>query len=166
MVIKFKKLNEYAIPPVKAHATDAGFDLTATSYFVDEDGCSVYGTGLAVEIPQGYVGLLFPRSSIAKKDLLLSNAVGVIDSGYRGEIMAKFKPTCIMVNPLKFWWRNCILGKDDLSLELGHIHSREYEVGDRIAQLIIMPYPEIEFEEVEDLEDSDRGTGGYGSSGQ
>lgn len=165
MVIKFKKLNEYAIPPVKAHATDAGFDLTATSYFVDEDGCSVYGTGLAVEIPQGYVGLLFPRSSVAKKDLLLSNAVGVIDSGYRGEIMAKFKPTCVMVNPLKFWWRNCILGKDDLSLDLGHIHSREYEVGDRIAQLIIMPYPEIEFEEVEDLEDSDRGVGGYGSSG-
>lgn len=80
MVVKFRKLNEYAICPVKAHATDAGFDLTATSYFVDEDGCSVYGTGLAVEIPQGYVGLLFPRSSVAKKDLLLSNAVGVIDS--------------------------------------------------------------------------------------
>ena len=80
MVVKFKKLNEYAICPVKAHASDAGFDLTATSFYVDEDGCSVYGTGLAVEIPRGYVGLLFPRSSVAKKDLLLSNAVGVIDS--------------------------------------------------------------------------------------
>ena len=165
MVVKFRKLNEYAIPPVKAHATDAGFDLTATSCYHDEEGNTVYGTGLAVEIPKGYVGLLFPRSSVAKKDLLLSNAVGVIDSGYRGEIMAKFKPTCVVVNPLKFWWRNCILGKDDLSLDLGHIHSREYEVGDRIAQLIIMPYPEIEFEESEDLEDSDRGVGGYGSSG-
>lgn len=165
MVVKFRKLNEYAIPPVKAHATDAGFDLTATSCYHDEEGNTVYGTGLAVEIPKGYVGLLFPRSSVAKKDLLLSNAVGVIDSGYRGEIMAKFKPTCVVVNPLKFWWRNCILGKDDLSLALGHIHSREYEVGDRIAQLIIMPYPEIEFEESEDLEDSDRGVGGYGSSG-
>ena len=80
MVVKFRKLNEYAIPPVKAHATDAGFDLTATSCYHDEEGNTVYGTGLAVEIPKGYVGLLFPRSSIAKKDLLLSNAVGVIDS--------------------------------------------------------------------------------------
>lgn len=103
-----------------------------------------------------------------KMKVLNTRIKSLVDNikGYRGEIMAKFKPTCIMVNPLKFWWRNCILGKDDLSLALGHIHSREYEVGDRIAQLIIMPYPEIEFEESEDLEDSDRGVGGYGSSGQ
>lgn len=103
-----------------------------------------------------------------KMKVLNTRIKSLVDNikGYRGEIMAKFKPTCVMVNPLKFWWRNCILGKDDLSLDLGHIHSREYEVGDRIAQLIIMPYPEVQFEEVEDLAESDRGTGGYGSSGQ
>lgn len=100
----------------------------------------MYGCGLAVEIPEGYVGLVFPRSSNAKKDLLLSNSVGVIDSGYRGEIMAKFKT----LRPLP----------------------QMYKVGERFAQLIIMPIPDIEWEEAEKLSDSERGTGGYGSSGR
>ena len=140
MKIRFKKLNENAVMPTKAHASDAGFDLTATSRMYDNNNCYVYGCGLAVEIPEGYVGLVFPRSSIANKDLLLSNSVGVIDSGYRGEIMAKFKT----VRP--FPWM--------------------YKVGERFAQLIIMPIPDIEWEEAEELSDSERGTGGYGSSGK
>ena len=140
MKIRFKKLNENAVMPTKAHASDAGFDLTATSRMYDNNNCYVYGCGLAVEIPEGYVGLVFPRSSIANKDLLLSNSVGVIDSGYRGEIMAKFKT----IGP--FPWM--------------------YKVGERFAQLIIMPIPDIEWEEAEELSDSERGMGGYGSSGK
>lgn len=149
MKIKLKRLTEEAVLPVKAHTSDAGFDLTAVSRHLDENGCMVYGTGIAVEIPDGYVGLVFPRSSIAKKDITLTNCVGVIDSGYRGEIMAKFKMT-----------EKFPTGIYELDCKLHY-----YEVGERIAQLIIMPIPEIEFDEVESLSDSERGTGGYGSSG-
>jgi dUTP pyrophosphatase len=139
MIVKIKKLVENAVIPSYAKDGDAGMDLTATSkWFEGSNVC--YGTGLAMEIPKGFVGLVFPRSSIAKQELLLSNAVGVIDSGYRGEIMAKFKT----VNGGAYM----------------------YEVGDRICQIIIMPYPKIEFEEVEELAKTERGDGGYGSSGK
>mgnify|MGYP002511246900 CR=1 FL=1 len=137
MEIKLKRINDKAIIPTKAHATDAGFDLYATSCHYD-NGVVTYGTGIAVEIPQGYVGLVFPRSSIVNTNLTLSNSVGVIDSGYRGEIMAKFRKG----------------------------GSTTYKLGDSIAQLIIMPYPEVTFKEVDELSDSDRGVGGYGSTGR
>lgn len=135
--IKIKRMHKDAVIPTKAHATDAGCDLYATSCHYD-NGLLIYGTGIAVEIPEGYVGLVFPRSSIANTHLTLSNSVGVIDSGYRGEIMAKFRKG----------------------------GTNAYRVGERIAQLIILPYPEVVFEEAEELNDSDRGTGGYGSSGK
>lgn len=155
MKIKIKKLTENAVIPSKAHIADAGFDLTATSRAVDEYGCIVYGTGLAFEIPEGYVGLLFPRSSNSKKDLTLSNSVGVIDSGYRGEVTFKFKAS----------WRISEVGVcfGDCDYEM---HPVQYQVGDRIGQLIIMPIPDIEFEEADELSETDRGTGGYGSSGK
>lgn len=140
MEVRIKKLTENAKMPTKAHATDAGYDLYAASTSVDKNYNVVYGTGIAVEIPAGYVGLVFPRSSIASKDIMLSNSVGVIDSGYRGEVMAKFKR---------------VTGEFD-----------SYQVGDRIAQLIIMPYPEVVFVEADELTDSDRGIGGYGSTGK
>lgn len=151
MQIKIKKLYENSILPTKAHATDAGYDLYANSKFYDNDGNIVYGSGVAMEIPKGYVGLVFPRSSNAKKDLLLSNSVGVIDSGYRGEVLFKFKPSCVIEKP-------------DLAYLPESI--AKYEIGERIGQIIIMPYPEVEFVEVDELSDSDRGTGGYGSSGK
>ena len=150
MQIKIKKLYEDSILPTKAHATDAGYDLYANSKFYDNDGNIVYGSGVAMEIPQGYVGLVFPRSSNAKKDLLLSNSVGVIDSGYRGEIFFKFKIFYPHVEYHGF--------KHDMSAD--------YKVGERIGQIIIMPYPDIEFVEVDELSDSERGDGGYGSSGK
>lgn len=153
MKVKIKKLSENAVMPSKAHASDAGFDLVATSRTMDSNGAVVYGTGLAFEIPEGYVGLLFPRSSNVKKDLLLSNSVGVIDSGYRGEVMLKFKPS----------WRACQCATEAFFLESGDVL---YEVGDRIGQLIIMPIPDIEFEEADELTETDRGEGGYGSSGR
>lgn len=141
MKVRFKKLSPNAVIPTKAHPTDAGFDLVATTRKRDEFNNIVYGFGIAVEVPVNHVGLIFPRSSIAKRDLMLTNSVGCVDSSFRGEILAKFKP--------------CFSGRGDI-----------YEVGERIAQLIIMPYPEVEFEEVKELSDSDRGTGGYGSTGK
>lgn len=139
--VKIKKLVPEAVIPKYAKDGDAGLDLVATS----AASCFLYieyGTGLAVEIPRGHVGLLFPRSSITNKTLMVKNSVGVIDSGYRGEI--KVRAQRVNESSLK-----------DI-----------YEVGDKVAQLIIMPYPSIEFEEVEELSSSERGEGGYGSTGK
>lgn len=142
MKVKIKRLSEKALIPEYAKPGDAGMDLIATGiYYEDEFDNIVYKTGLAFEIPEGYVGLLFPRSSNSKKHLLLSNSVGVIDSGYRGEIILKFKP---LKNSFQIY---------------------PYNIGDRIGQIIILPYPQIEFEEVEELSNSERSTGGFGSTG-
>lgn len=140
MEVKIKRLTSNSVIPSYAKEGDAGMDLTATSVWRDEDGNICYGTDIAMEIPQGYVGLVFPRSSNAKKDLLLTNSVGVIDSGYRGQITFKFK--------------SCF-GTDKI-----------YNLGDRIGQIIILPYPSIEFVEVDELSETERGTCGYGSSGK
>jgi dUTP pyrophosphatase len=156
MKVKFKKLSDNAVMPKKAHPTDAGFDLVATSREIDDNGNIVYGTGLAFEIPEGYVGLIYPRSSISKKNIALTNAVGVVDAGYRGEVMAKFKPVPMV--------GRCIEGMACVGFGEECIHA--YAVGDRIAQLIIMPIPDIEFKEADELTATDRGTGGYGSSGK
>ena len=148
MKVRIKKLNEGAIVPSYSKQGDAGMDLTAINISKDNVGNITYHTGLAIEIPEGYVGLLFPRSSVSKKQQFLTNCVGVIDSGYRGEIMAKFKP---------------VMGTYDTILEL--FESNEYQIGDKIVQLIILPYPQIEFEEVEELSSSERGHSGFGSTG-
>ena len=147
MKVRIKKLHENAVVPAYAKEGDAGLDFTAVEISKDNVGNITYHTGLAVEIPQGYVGLLFPRSSISKKQQFLTNGVGVIDSSYRGEIMAKFKP---------------VMGTYNTILDL--FESNEYQVGDRIVQMIIIPYPQIEFEEVEELSETDRGYGGFGST--
>lgn len=137
--IKFKKLCAEAVEPTKAHPSDAGADLTATSKkWDDEKQCWIYGTGIATEIPEGYVGLVFPRSSIRKYALTQCNCVGVIDSHYRGEIMLSYKP-------------------------IGN--GPTYNIGDKIAQFIIMPYPEVSYAEVSELSETDRGDGGHGSTG-
>lgn len=169
--LKIKRLNEDAVIPAYAHATDAGMDLVATSKTIDEYGNVVYGTGIALEIPNGYVGLVFPRSSNSKKYLLLTNSVGVIDSGYRGEVTFKYRPSVMTVcyRKLKDRLAQLLLGSQRSQKRRGvHTetwHLSEYEVGDRIGQLIILPYPKVNFEEVEELSDSDRGTNGYGSTG-
>lgn len=152
--VKIKKLHPDAVIPRYAKPGDAGLDLTAVSRTFDEDGNVVYGTGLAFEIPEGYVGLVFPRSSLSKKDIALSNAVGVIDSGYRGEVTAKFKPTNYF---------NCYEDCGRI-VECPHYGSI-YGIGERIAQMIILPYPQIEFEEVDELSQTERADGGYGSTG-
>lgn len=147
MQVNIKKLHESAVIPQYASHGDAGMDLTATSKDYDDHGNVVYGTGLAFEIPVGYVGYIFPRSSNSKKDLLLSNSVGVIDSGYRGEVVLKFKSALF----------------EDSTYIFGH---DEYNIGDRIGQIIIMPIPHIEFNEVDELTETERGQGGFGSTGK
>jgi dUTP pyrophosphatase len=148
MIVKIKKLNEFAELPAYSKHGDAGMDLTCTEVYLDSSGCYVYKTGLAIEIPDGFMGLVFPRSSNAKKSLVLTNSVGVIDSGYRGEIMLKFKPNY-----------QYFLQSDELKNE------QIYLKGERVGQLIILPYPTIEWEVVDELSNSDRGDGSYGSTG-
>ena len=139
MKIKLKKLNEKAVVPSYSKPGDAGMDLTAISCTYDPDLDSyIYDTGIAIELPENHVGLIFPRSSIYKTPHMLANAVGVVDSGYRGSIKVIFKNH--------------------------HIKQRTYDVGDRIAQLIVMPYPVIEFEEVTELTTTERGENGWGST--
>ena len=164
MKVKIKKLHPNAVIPVYAKAGDAGMDLTAVSMKIDEYGNICYGTGLAFEIPEGYVGLVFPRSSIYKSNLNLSNSVGVIDSGYRGEVSFKFNVIHNVSSWLKFKWQK-LFRKDPLNVPVMILGFNKYKVGDRIGQIIIMPYPQIEFEEAEDLSETERGTQGYGSSG-
>ena len=145
MKVNVKKLDSNAVVPTYAKHGDAGMDLTAISKSYDEHGNVCYGTGLAFEIPNGFAGFLFPRSSNTKKDLILGNSVGVIDSGYRGEVVFKFRE----------------LLPSERDIEFG---AREYEVGDRIGQIVIMPVPQIEFNVVDELSTTDRGVGGFGST--
>jgi dUTP pyrophosphatase len=136
MKVRFKKLHPDAVTPTYAKDGDAGLDLTAISK-TNADTFIQYGTGIAIEIPKGYVGLIFPRSSVSKlENFYLKNSVGVIDSGYRGELMLRFNKSFSF-----------------------------YEVGDKIGQLIIIPYPTIYLEEVDELSSTDRGEGGFGSTG-
>ena len=164
--MKIKKLVENAVIPTYAKDGDAGMDLVATSMSEDGYGNIVYGTGLAFEIPKGYVGLVFPRSSNAKNNMYLTNSVGVIDSGYRGEISFKYKVVHNTGSFLKWWWENKILKKKEPKISIYTLGYNTYKVGDRVGQLIIMPYPSIDFEEVDKLSETERGVNGYGSTGR
>lgn len=158
MQVKIKKLDPKAIIPKYAKQGDAAMDLVAISFNeerativeCDPDGNKEnplenifryfeYGTGLAIEIPEGYVGLIFPRSSVSNIGLSLANSVGVIDSGYRGEIKLRF------YDP---------------------VYSTPYKIGDKVGQIMIIPYPQIEFEDSEELSSTSRNTGGFGSTGK
>lgn len=158
MKVKFKKLHEDAVLPSYAKSGDAGLDFTAVSdgiFVASEDKLSLwyyieYKTGLACEIPDGYVGLMFPRSSISKSALILANSVAVVDSGYRGELCFRFKID------------SGIVDQDYYGYKLG---AATYKKGDRVGQLVILPYPTIEPEFTEELSDSVRGQGGFGSTG-
>jgi len=144
MNIKFKKLDPRAVMPVKAHANDAGFDLTCTRITTELNECGqvvlVYHTDLAMEIPDGYFALVVPRSSIYKKSIRLTNCAGVIDSNYRGEVLGKFMTTTDVVPAV-------------------------FKEGERFAQLLILPVIDAQFEESETLSETDRGENGYGSTG-
>ena len=141
MQVKIKRLDRDAVIPKYAKIGDGGLDLVATNIKENTTFQITYGLGIALEIPEGFVGLVFPRSSIRNTELTLSNSVGVVDSGYRGELQATFKKTN---------------GLDSIS----------YNIGDRVCQILIIPYPQIEFTEVEELNNTERGNGGFGSTGK
>jgi dUTP pyrophosphatase len=151
MKVRIQKLNPLAQIPSYAKDGDAGMDVIATSVISDTPEQITYGTGIAMEIRDGFVGLVFPRSSIRKTGLQLSNSVGVIDSGYRGELQATF---------------NKIFGSEGFYDETKMQTNEFYKVGDRVAQIMIIPYPPIEFDEVAELSDTERGEGGFGSTGK
>jgi len=142
MQLKVRLLTPGAILPTRAHPGDAGLDLHADEpAVIAASERAAIGTGIAVEIPDGHAGLVLPRSGNAlRHGIALVNAPGLIDSGYRGEIRV-------------------------LLLNTDREHAFELEPGDRIAQLLVVPCSGIEPIEADELSDSDRATGGFGSSG-
>ena len=140
LVVKVKKIHSNAIIPSYSKIGDAGMDLTITSIIENTSFSVSYGFGLSMEIPKGFVGLIFPRSSVRNYELSLTNCVGVIDSGYRGEIQATFRKHS---------------GLDSIS----------YKVGDRGAQIVILPYPQVTMVESSEISNTERGEGGFGSTG-
>lgn len=144
MQIKVKRLSDRAVMPVKSTSCSAGFDLTCTDITteINEAGevILVYHTGISMEIPDGYFGMLCMRSSVYKKTLGLCNSVGIIDSDFRGEIVGKFRTTVPVVPSI-------------------------YKSQERFAQLLILPVPDVQFEETDELTETERGEGGFGSTG-
>jgi dUTP pyrophosphatase len=141
LIVKVKKLDPNAVIPSYSKVGDAGMDLTITREIENTSFSVSYGFGISMEIPKNFVGLVFPRSSVRNQDLILSNCVGVIDSGYRGELQATFKKT---------------QGLDSI----------KYKVGERGAQIIILPYPQVKMVESDELSNTERGDGGFGSTGK
>lgn len=141
-MLRYKKLHPDAKPPTRGKPGDAGMDLTA----IDDGKTNAhsdyieYDTGVAIELPPNHVALVFPRSSISTYRLSLANAVAVIDSNFRGSIKLRFRM-------------------------LSETPSLRYKAGDRIGQLIVLPYPEVVLVETDTLSSTDRGEGGFGSSG-
>jgi dUTP pyrophosphatase len=143
--IKFNKMQSDVKLPIKGSSHAACFDVYAHSITYNEKDPRkrIVGLGFATEIPKGYRGVIVPRSNLSKHYWILNNSIGIIDSDYRGEWKAVF--TNITDNA----W----------------LYPFPYEIGERIAQIYFEEILDIEFEETDDLEESDRGTGGFGSTG-
>ena len=137
--VKIRKVHPNAVIPFRAHATDAGMDVIAISMEMTEDYVE-YDTGLQFQLPEGYAMLIFPRSSNSKKDLLLCNSVGILDAGYTGNLKLRFK------------------------LTTEGYTEKIYNPGDKVGQIMIIPYPEINFIETEVFNETERGDGGFGST--
>jgi len=141
-IVRVTRLDDEALLPTYAHDDDAGADLATTEDVRLYPGeRAVVGTGIAVAIPDGYAGFVYPRSGLAARNgLTMVNSPGVIDAGYRGEIKV------------------CLINTDQRS----PIHLKR---GDKIAQMVIQAVAHVRYDCVEELPQSDRGAGGYGSSG-
>ena len=140
--VPIKILSRDAQIPHKAYNGDAGVDLRSVEHIVlKPQEHAMVATGLAIALPEGYAGFVLPRSGLAAKHgISIVNAPGLIDSNYRGELKV-------------------------ILLNTDPDNSFTIEIGDRIAQLIVMPVPTINFEQVEELTESQRGESGFGSSG-
>lgn len=139
-MIRFKALHPNAVLPSRAHMFDSGLDLTAVS-MTESDLFIEYDTGLAVAIPEGYVGFVVPRSSVTKTGMMLGNSVGIIDSQYTGPIKLRYKR----------------IDEDGLI--------NPYFIGDRVGQLVVVPILLDDAEFVDELPATTRGSGGFGSTG-
>jgi dUTP pyrophosphatase len=161
VVIKFKKLDPNAVIPSYAHDGDVGMDMTAISVEYDEKrDMYIYHTGLACESDKWYGMFLFPRSSNSKTEAYLTNSVGIVDSFlYRGEIQFRYKNRDRYRKGFWEW----LAGKVDVERAL---KKAPYQVGDRIGQMVILPYPKVECWEFNELSDTERGKGGFGSTGK
>ena len=158
--VKFKKLHPEAVLPIQTEG-NAGMDLTCVSKtYNPKYGFNEYGTGLAMELPDMYVGLIFQRSSVSKTFQSLANAVGVIDYSYKGELLLRFFNN---VESLAYYLAE--INVVNKSNRFESISNTVYNVGDRVAQLIILPYPKVKTEWTDELSESDRGSLGFGSSG-
>lgn len=183
--VKFKKLDERAVIPTYAHEGDVGMDLTAIDVeYDDKRDMYIYHTGLAFETGYHYGILLFPRSSNRNTDAYLCNHVGIADSAiYRGEIMLCFKNRDSLrqlarETQIVEFFNQIELGTDvkDAAFNAGAAFTRvlndknaimslaPYKVGDRVAQMVVLPYPDVNLEEAEKLSNTDRGDGGFGST--
>lgn len=141
--LKVKRLTDTAKIPTYAHDGDACFDIYSDGLHSLCGDTMTHKTGVKFSIPNGFALMIYSRSGMGFNDnTRLANCVGVIDSGYTGEVMVK-------------------LTRDD-----GYFDALKYDQGDRIAQAMLIPVPVVEFEEVDDVEDTERGDGGFGSSGK
>jgi len=189
ITVMVKKEHPDAQIPKYSHDWDAGMDLVAVSK-EKTDKYIEYDTGLIFEIPEGYAGFLFPRSSCTKKDLILGNCIGVLDSHFRGTVRLRFKQSAPFSQPSytsSYVPCDCVSNlttdtrapytTDSRPVCCGSVHianpeaivkinvSDEYEVGDRIGQIVIMPVPRIKIVEVVEVSKTKRGEGGFGSTG-
>jgi dUTP pyrophosphatase len=142
LVVNFKKLKGTAKLPVKGSLSAACYDVYATSMSLDDVGMLTYGLGFATEIPEGWRGVIVPRSNLSKFRWVLSNSIGIVDSDYRGEWMVKMK-----------------------SVSLNPREAAPYQVGERVAQIYFEKNVDVAFAEVEELDKTERGEGGFGSTG-
>lgn len=148
--IKIKKLNEKAVIPFQKYSTDGAYDLVATSYEF-KDGLHIYGVGFATEIPLGWRVKIRPRSSFTNTHCVLQNSEGLIDSEYRGEWSVRYRD-------LRYY--KGTMSNNDL------IANKPYIIGERIAQCNLEEITPIEWIEVDELNKTERGNGGYGSTGK
>lgn len=152
MKIKFKKKDEHSKLPIKGSLQAAASDAYAHSITVKEDGKVVVGLGFSTEIPTGFKGIIVPRSNLTKYNWVLNNSFGVIDSDYRGEWMAVFTPI--------------LTGFGNNGLLEAVIHPIfPYSVGDRVCQIFFDIVLDVEIEEADELSSTERGEGGFGSTG-
>ena len=140
--INFKKIHEHAKLPTKGSLDAACFDVYAASVKIERPNKMIVGLGFSTEIPAGYKGILVPRSSISKHNWVLANSIGIIDADYRGEWMAVFRCLGDMIH-----------------------HPLPFGVGDRCAQIYFEKILDVAFVETEDLSETERGEGGFGSTG-
>ena len=136
-ILTYAKVNPDVQTPRRAFPTDAGLDLYAYRAIKVNDGLYEYDTGLKFAIPVGYVGLVMPRSSVSNTGASLANSVGALDSDYRGTVLVRY-----------------------------YADRAPYVVGERVAQLVIVPIPSYRLELVEEMEPTPRGSGGFGSTGK